>query len=277
MTAVVAWVRKFPQGPEELCIASDSRLRGDGRIIDMAPKIFSFSRGDMVLGFAGDTGIAYPFLQQLVFTAESFRAARTRGLDIIEYRSHILKILNDMISRVRVEVKEVTCSDCEFILAGYSWIKKDFKIWKIYFSHRDKTFVVGKCQLTCGGSKIIEAGSDSRQLKTELGKILTSKRGKNWKNGGPLDFEPLEALASILKKVDNDASIGGAPQLVKVYQYMQTVSVPIMWECSANTPQITLLGRPVLGYERIDNWVLNPFTLEKTSPINTFQKDKDGL
>ena len=268
MTAIVAWTRKFPQGTEELCISSDSRLRGDGRIIDMAPKIMCFSRGDIIMGFAGDTGIAYPFLQQIAFTAESFRSARTRGLDIIEYRSHILKILNNMIDNITVEFEDITCSDCEFILAGYSWIKKEFKIWKIFFSKNEQKYIHQKCRSICGQSKILIAGSDSRNLENELSEILTNRRGHNW-NTSALDLEPLEAMASILKRANRESSIGGAPQFVKVYQYMQTISVPVIWEYKQDNPTITLLGRPLLGYENFDNWAINPFTLEKIPPKNT--------
>jgi len=266
MTAIAAWVRKFPQGPEELCIISDSRLRGDGRTIDMAPKILSFPRGDMVLGFAGDTGIAYPFLQQLVFTCESFRAARTRALDIIEYRSHILKILNDMVNKITVEVKDISCSECEFILAGYSWIKKDFKIWKIYFSKQSNSYTYQKCGTIGGISKILMAGSDASLLNKKLAQILTDRRGKNWNMGGALDFEPLEAMAAILKVNNKDSSIGGAPQLVKVYQYLKTLPVPLIWEYEKGKPVVTILGRPLMGYENFDNWALNPITLKKIPP-----------
>lgn len=89
MTAIVAWIRSLGGNVDELCIAADSRLSGDGKNIDGCPKILPLPRGDIALCFAGETELAYPFLQQLYHTALSHRSARTRGLDITKYKSHI--------------------------------------------------------------------------------------------------------------------------------------------------------------------------------------------
>jgi hypothetical protein len=83
MTAAAAWIREIKPGIEELCFISDSRLSG-GRNIDCCPKILPFNRGDIALCFAGDTQIAYPYFHQLSITEYSYKAARTRALDIIE-------------------------------------------------------------------------------------------------------------------------------------------------------------------------------------------------
>src|SRR5437868_5366975 len=132
MTAVAAWVRPLKTGVDELCIISDSRL-SDGRNIDCAPKIFPLPRGDIALCFAGETQVAYPFLQQVYSTSLSFRAARTRGLDLIEYRPHVIRILNDLVSGIKTTIKELKTPKCSFLLCGYSWIRKRFYIWKIQF------------------------------------------------------------------------------------------------------------------------------------------------
>src|SRR5574344_1059205 len=127
MTAVVVWKRAFKQGTMELCFASDSRLR-DGRTIDFAQKVFTLKRGDIAIAFAGDTAVAYPYVLQVINASDAFRASRTRGLDLIEYRSHIIRILNQIVNDIDTPIAEERIPNLEIILGGYSWVQKDFFI-----------------------------------------------------------------------------------------------------------------------------------------------------
>ena len=60
-------------------------------------------------------------------------------------------------------------------------------------------------------------------------------------------------------------TIGGFPQLVKVYQYMQTAPLGVYWPAKEGSI-IHLQGRPCLGYERIDRWILDLDTLISDCP-----------
>lgn len=61
-------------------------------------------------------------------------------------------------------------------------------------------------------------------------------------------------------------TIGGAPQLVKVYQYMRSAPLAVYWPKKGEGPP-HLQGRPCLGYERIDRWAIDPDTLISELPL----------
>ncbi|MDP9003322.1 MAG: hypothetical protein M3N12_00870 [Verrucomicrobiota bacterium] len=261
MTAVAAWIRHIKDDVDELWMISDSRL-SDGRNLDSAPKLFPLLRGDIALCFAGETQVAYPFLQQIYFTSLSFRAARTRGLDLIEYRSHVLRILNDLVSKIETPIKELKTPKCSFLLCGYSWIKKRFFIWKIQFHRELNRFHFDRAGAICGRPHSIMFGGDAgSRLKRETARILTERRGVRW-GTNPLNSEPLEALVNLLKNSDEKDSIGGAPQLVKIYQHTNTSIIPLYWPPDQQE-SIYYLGRQLVGYERIDDWILDLTTMTR--------------
>lgn len=72
-----------------------------------------------------------------------------------------------------------------------------------------------------------------------------------------LDFEPFEVVRDMLREVKHSETIGGAPQIVKVYQYMKSAPLGVFWP-NRETGQIHLQGRPLLDYERTERWVLDP-------------------
>lgn len=273
MTAVAAWIRPLKQGVNELCVIADSRLGGDGRNIDGCPKILPFPRGDMALCFAGETQVAYPFFQSLFHTSTSFRAARTRGLDIIEYRPHILKILNDLVSRIDTPIEELKIPECSFIPCGYSWIQKRFRMWTIRYHPQLRRFHHDKAGSICHNKESIIFGGDAGdRLRQETGRILTERRGHVW-GSDPLTFEPLEALSNLLAVKDSNSTIGGPPQFVKLYQHINSLIVPIYWP-RGQREKVAYLGRPLLGYERIDDWVFDvetltthPFSMSTGEPV----------
>jgi hypothetical protein len=76
----------------------------------------------------------------------------------------------------------------------------------------------------------------------------------------PLDMEPFEVVRDMLRDPGHAETIGGAPQVVKVYQYMRTAPLGVYWPQKAGG-EVYLQGRACLGYERIDRWVLDPDTL----------------
>jgi len=252
---------------------ADSRLGGDGRNIDGCPKILPFQRGDIGLCFAGETQVAYPFFQSLFHTSTSFRAAKTRGLDIIEYRPHILKILNALVDIIDTPIPDLRIPECTFILCGYSWISKSFKMWSIRYHPELKRFHHDKAGSICTRKESIIFGGDAGpRLREETHRILTERRGHRW-GSEPLNFEPLEALSNLLSVEDPASSIGGAPQFVKIYQHVNTLIVPVFWP-RHQRKQIAYLGRPLLGYERIDDWIFDVDTLT-THPFPTNNGEQD--
>jgi hypothetical protein len=90
---------------------------------------------------------------------------------------------------------------------------------------------------------------------------------KDEPNLSRLHMEPFEAIRDLLRNrewrslPDRD-SIGGAPQMMKVFQYCQTASFAFMWPDSDGTTRPFLNGRPCLDYENLDIMCLDPDTFE---------------
>lgn len=63
-----------------------------------------------------------------------------------------------------------------------------------------------------------------------------------------LDMEPLEVISAMIRDSEYD-SIGGHPQVVKIYQHLATVPFVVQW-----ADDRSLLGRPLLPYEAPDRF-----------------------
>ena len=260
MTVVVAWKRKLKQGPEELCFASDSRLR-DGRTIDFAQKIFTLNRGDAAIAFAGDTAIAYPYILQVINSLDGFIALRTRGMDIIEVRAHIIKILNQIVDGIETPIEEEKIPNVEIILGGYSWIKKEFYIWHIHYFKKLKKFHYDSAKNWGHVKKCIAfAGDKGSALMEKFSTEMRSIYGRSVKDMY-LDLEPLKCLTDMLLKSRSNSTIGFPPQFAKVYQHLNARQIPVCYKGN-----IYYCGRKLFGYERIDRWPLSLSTFESIDP-----------
>jgi hypothetical protein len=72
----------------------------------------------------------------------------------------------------------------------------------------------------------------------------------------PFDMEPFEVLRDMLRS-NRYSSIGGAPQLVKIYEHMNATPFGVYWP-SKDSGEATMLGRPLLNYERPSWGILDP-------------------
>lgn len=264
MTIAVAWVRTLRGGVQELCLASDSRLR-DGRTIDAAPKVFGLPRNDAAICFAGETTIAYPYMLHVHSASLSHRPARTRGLDITKYRTHVLKILNSLVEGIDTTIDDLRIPDCQFLLGGYSWLDKRFHIWRIGYFPNLRRFHYDTATGICGvPQSFMLAGDAAAEYRAVFDELITERRGHEWGDQG-LDLEPFEALVRFLRASGRDATVGGPPQLVKVYQHTNTIPIPVLWP-DRGSGHVSMLGRQLLGYENVDEWALDPDSLERVSP-----------
>jgi len=146
-----------------------------------------------------------------------------------------------------------------FILAGYSWAKKDFRIWTIKFDEKSGQFIHVKAP-TIKGTPIAVAGDDVGEIRKRIFDLMES-RGK--KKGEGMDMEPFEILRDKIREESN-AAIGGPPQIVKVYEHMNTMPYGVLWPDSKSR-QLTFLGRPLLNYELMPYPLLDPDTLRTTT------------
>jgi hypothetical protein len=266
MTLSIAWIRKI-NGCEELIIASDSRLNGGGAIWDQCPKIVQFPRSDSAISFAGNTLYTYPFLMQVSNAIQSYNRSKERAMDLHDLRGHILKIINDIQSKIKITVgglsKTEELLDTEFILGGYSWIQKKFSFWKIYYDKHLGQFIYTTPEEFGTFGEIIFAGDQGKAGKTELKNILSSRFNNNFMdtNISGFNMEPFEALVNLLLKSKSEDTIGGPPQMVKVYQHMNCKPFGVYWPNKA-TGKPTFMGRTLFNYEDSDYWFIDPATLK---------------
>lgn len=164
MTLCAAWIRTVGK-TSELIVASDSRLSGGIRW-DGCPKIMVFSRSDFVICFAGNTIDAYPFMIQVHYAIENYFKASSGALDVTELSGHIVRIFTGMRRQVSLESDD---PDVKFILAGYSWRRKAFRIYTMVFCN-------GKFRVR-RESKFVFIGDEVPIAKKKLKRLLLS-RGK---------------------------------------------------------------------------------------------------
>src|SRR5262245_7061571 len=136
MTLAVAWLRRV-NDTEELLIASDSRLRF-GMAWDACPKLLALPRNDCVICFAGDTMHAYPIMLQIQSAIRAHPRLLSRAIDLTDLRGHIIRVINEMRLSMhdpprRNEGEVGEPPDVAFILAGYSWRVRQFRIWLLRF------------------------------------------------------------------------------------------------------------------------------------------------
>jgi len=283
MTIAAAWIRKVGDC-EELVFAADSRLSGNAEIFDGCPKVLALPRQDCAVAFAGDTEHAFPMMLQLSLAIESFGPLRSRNLGLSALKTHALKLFTGMAHEIRASTlvhppQAILLDDAEFLFGGYCWIQKRFKLWRITYSASTKRFIEEPAELGRyhAGAKrvvwstprksrrkntttpIIWGGDQSDVARQLLTKRLTDSLTAE-KNAAALDWEPFEVIRDMLRNPRRSESIGGAPQVVKVYQYMQTAPIGVFWP-QRKRGKVSLQGRICLPYEYTDRWVLDPDTL----------------
>jgi hypothetical protein len=232
------------------------------------PKIMVLPRTDAVICFAGSTLRTYPLMLQLASSIASFPDSRRRILDFDDMKGHAIRVFNFMLGKVRHEVSggraefEKELSSSSFLLAGFSWRKGRFRIIRVAYDsasnmYRSHSYKVRR-RRTCVFIGDIDDGCDlPKSANTRLMDLLRS-RGKL--PSGFLDWEPFEILRDIIKE-EKYRTVGGPPQVVKVYRHMNVQPFGIYWP-SRKDGALTLGGRDTLDYERTDWPRLDAATLE---------------
>ena len=250
MTLAISWLATRSDGREDLYFASDSRTRG-ARVFDFSPKILTLPRSDCAICFAGETGATYPLMLQLSSAISAHQPARERNMDIGEVKGHLLRVFSDMMTRVTDESEPLTSTDPQFLFGGYSWRAKGFRLWTVYYDGASRSFRAREA-LTFHKrlKKAAFIGDWARPYRAELTKALN-----DCPKGRLAEFEPLQLLAKILRRVSIKDSIGGAPQVLRVGPHMNTRPFCVLWG-DQNQPH--LFGRPLFDYENCDFWSIAP-------------------
>jgi hypothetical protein len=247
----MAWVR-VAGAAEELVVASDSRLRG-GFAWDAAPKLLPLPRNDSVLGFAGSTDYAYPLMLQAANTVMSRGKSLNRGQPLEELKGHLLRVMNGMLDQFKEPpVAGHQTPDALFLLAGFSWKSQAFRIWTLHYDRSIPGFTFRPAKSWRGGHdrKTLAVVGDS--VDAAKNKLVALLRDRKKLSAGSFDLEPLEVLSAMIRD-KRYVSIGGYPQVVKVYKSLSTVPFCVRWT-DAGSERLTLLGRPLLNYEFPDRF-----------------------
>lgn len=249
-------------GRTHVYIASDSRTRG-AMVMDFCPKILPLPRSDCAICFAGDTAATYPLMLQLSNAIASHLPAVERSLDIRTLKPHLLRVFTDIVRSIKDAAEPIKPCDVQFIFCGYSWLAKSFEIWTIYYLKKEKKFAARPAKnFHPMLNQVAFIGNIAKEARTKLIKKLNSYNGARPSN---FEFEPFKVLRDMLRESDINAQIGGAPQLIKIGEYMNTKSFAVKWRDS-NGPYTTLMGRKVFDYENIDNVTLDPDTFKIYRP-----------
>ena len=270
MTIAAAWVRTLENGAEEMVFCSDSRLCG-GKRFDHGQKIFRFGRSDAAICFAGRADWAYPMIVAAINAASVHVPSETRSLSLAKFKSHVVNILNQMQHEVHNFARDENIPDVTFLLGGYDWWNKCFRLWRLQFDKRVGAFRVDERigSNNLGGLGKIEIAGDDEWVNLARQKIksLAQERyGVDMRRPPESRFnmEPFEAIRDLLRASDRNHSIGGAPQAVKIYQYLNSVDVGIFWPALSGG-RLFLSGRPLLEYERATiRSVVDPDSLVST-------------
>lgn len=270
MTIATAWVRTLHNGAEELIICSDSRL-SNGKRFDHCQKTFRFARSDAVICFAGGTDWAYPMIVAAISAADIHLPSQTRSLSLPKFKSHVINILNQMQREVHNFAPGENFPNVTFLFGGYDWRYNRFRIWRIEFDLEGEVF---RSHERTGNYKfgklgIIEIAGDPEWIeafRVRLKALAQQRYGLDMKqpNTARFNLEPFEVIRDLLKNSNASDSIGGAPQAVKVYQYLNSTDVGIFWP-NVEGGRLFLAGRPLLDYEVATiKSVLDPESLNST-------------
>lgn len=263
MTLAVAWERQVGDS-SELIFASDSRVRQGGEW-DTCPKVFRLPRSDALLAFAGEALWTYPIILQLISTMDSFEPTRSRRYNLRGARAHAMRTINQMMREGTAP--RFAPPDFELLFGGWSWQEQRFVLWRMYWSasanrvRHDSVlpsrlglvrFIGTRDRKTKDLRRKNPADEVVGRAKARLSEILREKHGSL---GQPLDMEPWQVLLELLRS-GGHPSLGGPPQLAKIYRYMDTRLYAVRWP--DNDGFATLTGRRLLADERTDVAVIDP-------------------
>ncbi|WP_145998253.1 hypothetical protein [Brevibacterium aurantiacum] len=189
-----------------------------------------------------------------------YPASRSRHVDIVDAKGIIIKIFNGMrgsISDHYLGPEGPGDPEALFIFGGYSWKLQEFKIWTLHYDREIDCFTFRPCnpwpgqdtKASQGRVKKISWIGDKPAIDDAKSRIEEILRERGTLTSGGFDMEPLEVLRDIIRSAKYD-SIGGAPQVAKVYRSMQTQHFAVRWPDSDGRPHAT--GRPALEFENFD-------------------------
>jgi hypothetical protein len=281
MTIAGAWVRTLKKS-QELIVVADSRLNG-GMKMDCGQKVHSLPRSDAFICFAGNTMWAYPLIHQVISSISTYNRSASRAQDIVELKTHILKVFEGLRGQIHDSIPGEDEPDAEFIFGGYSWKNRKFMIWNIYYQPKIGVFEAHPAKEWKGVPWLFAGDKDQvKEAELRFRKILQDKRARPHEvDEFKLDWEPFEVISGMLKDAQigdsyKYSSIGGAPQVLKIYEFLSSCMFAVKWKNREDEEPINYVaGRRPLGFEMPDVWVLDPNTLRTSHPLHSSGEEQE--
>ncbi|MGO8253451.1 hypothetical protein ACC792_21040 [Rhizobium ruizarguesonis] len=289
MTIVIAWTRKVAKATE-LMVASDSRLTSAGHV-DVCQKVFPLARGDAFFAFCGDTALAFPLIFQINSAIANYRPASDRGEDVPELLTRILTLLN----AYRRSWKDTDAADhadsirtTRFLFGGWSWRLNEFRVYPIHYSAAHGEFMsfrhskITRRLSLPKGELCFVIGDYVAEFRDRLRTYCEKYRPQS------LNYIPLAILSQMLQedrfvnrrsegaffnKSDRAGAIGGAPQILKVYQHSVARPIAVRWPADGDGSGVSLFGRPLFRWEKTLSPIIDPQTGEVFLPLATISND----
>jgi hypothetical protein len=73
-------------------------------------------------------------------------------------------------------------------------------------------------------------------------------------------MEPFAVLRDMIR-TSNFPSIGGAPQVIKIYEHMNAVPAGVFWP-DKESGTVSVLGRPLMQYEKVRWRTIDPDSID---------------
>jgi hypothetical protein len=226
------------------------------------PKNNAFAEIGCVLSFAGSTFDAYPLMLHAYNAIESFNKLKTRGTDIAHMKGHLLRVFNrsrEFISNLPSGQQAPDPADATFVLAGYSWREKRFRIWKLHFDANLQKYTFRPTSEWLGQegeSKLIAFVGDEEVVREAKLQLVEKLRATDRLACGGLNMEPFEVLRDVIRS-KSFPSVGGAPQVVKIYEHMNVHPFGVFWP-DRRSGVVCLFGRPLMDYEKPPSGSIDP-------------------
>jgi len=140
-------------------------------------------------------------------------------------------------------------------------LAQDFRIWMLHYKPSENGFrfrsATNHSKRTKGTKYFSFVGDNVAEAVQRLYALL---RRKKKLTVGSFDMESFEVLRDMIRD-PNLHTIGGPPQMVKIYRHMNTLPFNVFWP-NRESGQLSFLGRPLLPYERNNYLTLDPDTLK---------------
>lgn len=270
MTIGIAWIQKSGKS-DELWIASDSRLSGDGNVWDECPKLFTLPRQGCIAAFCGTTAQAYPLVLQMSNSILGHRPALDGTLELNLLLEHLERVVNSMLDQLKPDPailggqarREFATRSDKVIVGGFSR-QNGLVIRSLRYENSVNGWIFSRVRSSrkVGPNKPFHIFGDhfaASRFYYLFEQHL--RRRRKFGNNKPLVLEPLETLWEFLQMPEEinrplpmnrrPPTIGGPVQAVRVVAGAQVLPYVIRWGQGSQST-LHVLGRQLLEKENVN-------------------------